>query len=101
MGQEFQTERWVALTTECAGRMEARHSQHLPHPVSGSPGPQDSVEDVTQTSESGLQLNTILLLLFVTGCVLLGVIIKLVMVYLTKWRKRKEAKSFERKYSNV
>merc|ERR1712080_9803 len=80
----------------------ADHPAHqLPHSLPGSPQLQGSVEGVVQTSESHLQLNTILLLLFVTGCLVLGVAVKLIMTSLTKWRKRKEAKSFERKYSTV
>merc|ERR1711862_78705 len=63
--------------------------------------PTDLPEEVEQVSWVHAHMNTTLLLVFLTGCVVIGFIIKIILMLLIRWRKRKEARSFERKYSTT
>merc|ERR1711970_1033386 len=44
-----------------------------------------------------LSTDTTVLIIFLLGCVVLGLCIKLCVVLLNKWRKKKEMQQFERK----
>jgi predicted permease len=63
--------------------------------------PSSLPEEIEEVSWVHAHMNTTLLLVFLTGCVVIGFIIKIILMLLLRWRKRREAQSFERKYSTT